>query len=48
MATIVYQWVASVSQIRKTLHKKNNLNELIDNKDLMVTDDINYSLKKIF
>ncbi|CAD8202621.1 unnamed protein product [Paramecium pentaurelia] len=40
---IIYQQAASVS---KQEMKKNNLDELIDKKDLMVTDDINYSLKK--
>ncbi|CAD8197924.1 unnamed protein product [Paramecium octaurelia] len=55
MATRVYQQAAPVNQIRnegmhqtiiRTLDKKNNLDELIDKKNLMVTGDINDRLKK--
>lgn len=55
MATRVYQQAAPVSQIRnegmhqtiiRTLDKKNNLDELMDKKNLMVTGDINDRLRK--
>ncbi|CAD8207264.1 unnamed protein product [Paramecium octaurelia] len=55
MATRVYQQAVPISQIRnegmhqtiiRTLDKKNNLDDLIDKKNLMVTSDINDRLKK--